>query len=123
MCETTTYHGFNYQKVFSNLSLSAASADSKLTIGNNVDTNDIRPPGNDCATTMQKPKITKEESLSFLLTCIIIENGREITVNSLTLFNLTNLAEQAADTINTQEGVIPHEVIEAIADDFIAAHE
>lgn len=68
---------------------------------------------------MHKSKITKEETLSFLLTCIVVENNRKIEIDQLTLFNLTNLAQQAADTINTEEGVIPHEVIEAVAHEFL----
>ena len=68
---------------------------------------------------MHKSKITKEETLSFLLTYIIVENGREMKMDQLTLFNLTSLAQEAADTINTEEGVIPHEVIEAVADEYL----
>jgi len=68
---------------------------------------------------MQKSKITKEETLSFLLTYLVVEKGQEMIIDQVTLFNLTNLAQQAADTINTEDGVIPHEVIEAIANEFL----
>ncbi len=68
---------------------------------------------------MHKSKITKEETLSFLLTYLVIENGQEMKIDQAALFNLTNLAQQAADIINTEEGVIPHEVIEAIANEFL----
>ncbi|MCZ6502748.1 MAG: hypothetical protein O6945_09570 [Gammaproteobacteria bacterium] len=68
---------------------------------------------------MQKSKITKEETLSFLLTYLVVEKGQEMKIDQVTLFNLTNLAQQAADTINTEDGVIPHEVIEAIANEFL----
>ena len=68
---------------------------------------------------MHRSKITKEEALSFLLTCIVVENGQEITIDQITLFNLTSLAQNATELINTEEGVIPHEVIEALANEFL----
>ncbi|MBQ76312.1 MAG: hypothetical protein CMQ20_14995 [Gammaproteobacteria bacterium] len=68
---------------------------------------------------MQKPKITKEVALSFLLTYIVIEQSREIKIDQITLFEITNLAQQAADTINEEDDVIPHEVIEALANEYL----
>jgi hypothetical protein len=35
------------------------------------------------------------------------------------LFTLSNLAQQAADTINSDDGAIPHEAIEVIANNFL----
>ncbi len=68
---------------------------------------------------MHKSKITKEEALSFLLTYLVVEKDQEMKIDQVTLFDLTNLAQQAADIINTEEGVIPHEVIESIANEFL----
>ncbi len=69
--------------------------------------------------TMTRSKISKEETLSFLLTCLVVEHSIELRVDELTLFNLTRLADEAATQINTTEGSIPHEVIETFARDFL----
>ena len=67
----------------------------------------------------QKVRITKEEALSFLLTYIIVEQGKSLTLDQLSLFNLTNLAQRAVDEINAAEGIIPHEIIESLATEFL----
>ncbi|MBQ61216.1 MAG: hypothetical protein CMQ19_03980 [Gammaproteobacteria bacterium] len=68
---------------------------------------------------MQKPKITKDVALSFLLTYMVVDKGREMKIDQITLFEITNLAQQAADTINEEDDVIPHEVIEALANEYL----
>ena len=68
---------------------------------------------------MQRAKITREETLTFLLTYLVVEEGHELTLNQMTLFQLSTLAQEAADKINTEEGVIRHEVIEELARPFI----
>ena len=68
---------------------------------------------------MPRSKITKEEALTFLLTYIVIEQSTELQLDQLTLFNLTSIAEQAAVRINSEDGIIPHEVIEDIAQQFL----
>lgn len=67
----------------------------------------------------RKERISKEEALSFLLTYIVVERGQAITLDQLTLFNLTNLAKQAVHQISESDGIIPHEVIESLATEFI----
>lgn len=69
----------------------------------------------------RKERITKEEALNFLLTHIVVERGETLTLDPLGLFNLTNLAQQAAMEINASEGIIPHEVIESLAAEHMAA--
>ncbi len=64
---------------------------------------------------MSRAKISKSEALSFLLTYIVVDQSTELALNQLSLFKLSSLAQEAADHINTEEGVIPHEVIESIA--------
>lgn len=68
---------------------------------------------------MAMTRISKDETLSFLLTYIVIERGCAISLDQLLLFRLTTLAQQAADRINSEEGVIPHEVIEEMAADLM----
>lgn len=68
---------------------------------------------------MQKPRFTRDKALSFLLTYIVIEQSKELKLDQLNLFTLSNLAQQAADIINSDDDVIPHEVIENLADDFL----
>ena len=68
---------------------------------------------------MHKTRLTKDEALSFLLTYIVIEQSRELQLDQLMLFTLFNLAQQAVDTINSDDGVVPHEAIEVIANNFL----
>ena len=53
------------------------------------------------------------------MTTIVVEHGETLVVNQLTLFPLTNLSQQAVDIINSEEGIIAHEVIESFASKFL----
>ncbi len=64
-------------------------------------------------------RITTEEALSFLLTHIVVKCNHAIELTPLILLNLMNSAKIAEDRINREDGVIPHEVLEEIANDFI----
>lgn len=68
---------------------------------------------------MSKIRITRDEALSFLLTFLVIEKSQELKIDQLALFTLSNLAQQAADKINSEDALIPHEVIEAFAGKFL----
>lgn len=68
---------------------------------------------------MRVARITTEEALSFLLTHIVVERNHAVELTPLSLLNLMNSARMAEDRINKEEGVIPHEVLEEIANDFI----
>ena len=68
---------------------------------------------------IKKERISKEEALSFLLTYIVVECGATIALDQLNLFNLSNLAFRAVDKINESDGIIPHEVIESLASEFM----
>ncbi|XOV90408.1 MAG: hypothetical protein ACFHX7_11130 [Pseudomonadota bacterium] len=64
-------------------------------------------------------KITREEALSFLLTHIVVEKQVSFEMNQLTLFNLMSMASQAEQRLREEQGLVRHEVIEAIAEEFI----
>ncbi len=64
-------------------------------------------------------RISRQEALAFLLTHMVIEKAYTFELNQNTLFTLTSLATEAENRINTEEGVIPHEVIEEIAARFM----
>lgn len=66
-----------------------------------------------------KPRISKEEALSFLLSYLIVEQQLVFELNPLSLFTLTNLAAEAEHKLSTEEGLIPHEIIETLAQQFI----
>ncbi len=68
---------------------------------------------------LKKQRVTKEEALNFILTYIVVEQGRSLNLDQLSLFNLSNLAQQATETINETEGIIPHEVIEELATSYL----
>jgi hypothetical protein len=67
-----------------------------------------------------RERTSKADALSFLLTYLIVEQGRSIEVDQLHLFRLNSLAQRAADEINATEGAIPHEIIEAVAAEYLA---
>lgn len=64
-------------------------------------------------------RTSKEQALSFLLTHITVDQKRVFEFNPQTLFTLMNLASMAEERINTEEGVIPHEIIEELAQEFL----
>tara|TARA_R110002110_G_scaffold77617_9_gene203905 strand:+ start:709 stop:1014 length:306 start_codon:yes stop_codon:yes gene_type:complete len=66
-----------------------------------------------------KARLTKEKALSFLLTYLIVDRQQSFTLDQMTLFNLTNLAAEAENRLSAEEGLIPHEVIESLADQFL----
>ena len=68
---------------------------------------------------MARSKISKDEALSFLLTYIIVEQSTELQLDQFTLFNLTSIAQEASDKINSEDGIIAHEVIEEFAHQFM----
>ncbi len=67
----------------------------------------------------KKHRITREEALSFLLTYIVVEQNHPLVLDQLTLFNLTNLALRAVDETADSRGIIPHEIIESLAKEFL----
>jgi hypothetical protein len=72
---------------------------------------------------MARTKISKDEALSFLLTYIVVEQSTELQVDQFMLFNLNSLAQQASDLINSEDGIIAHEVIEELAHQFLDSKE
>ena len=66
-----------------------------------------------------RTRLTREEALSFLLTHIVVERQHVFEINPTTLFTIMQLASEAESRVNSEEGVIPHEVIESIASRFI----
>ena len=68
---------------------------------------------------MMKERLSTPEALSFFLTYIVVERGITLELNQLNLFTLSNLAQRAVDEISNTEGVIPHELIEELAVEFL----
>ncbi len=64
---------------------------------------------------MPVSRISKEEALTFLITHLVIEQEQHFEMNAHCLFTLMRLAAEAESIINSQEGVIAHEVIEDLA--------
>ena len=67
----------------------------------------------------QQERIKKTDALSFLLTYIIVDQGHVLSLDSLSLFKLTRIAEQATDEINASEDAVPHEIIESMANIYL----
>ncbi len=66
-----------------------------------------------------KARLSRDEALSFLLSYIVVERGNTLTLTPLVLYQLTSLAQTAADRVNASEGIIPHEVIEELAANYL----
>lgn len=71
---------------------------------------------------MPPRNLTREAALSFLLTHVVVEKAHSFEMNPATLFTLMNMAAEAETRISQQEGLIPHEVIEALAAQFLERH-
>jgi len=64
--------------------------------------------------------MTKQEALSFLLSYIVVEKNYHFELNPVSLFQLMTLADEAEQTINQSEDIIPHELLENLATSFTA---
>lgn len=54
-----------------------------------------------------------------MLTYLVVDRQQSFTMDQMTLFRLSNLAAEAEDRLAAEEGLIPHEVIESLADQFL----
>ena len=68
---------------------------------------------------MKKERISTAEALSFLLTYIVVDCGITLELNQLNLFTLSNLAQRASEDISNTGGIIPHELIEELAEEYL----
>lgn len=68
---------------------------------------------------MKKERISRAEALSFLLAHIIVERDVSIELDQLGLFNLNKVAQRAVDEISNSDDIIPHEVIERLAKEYL----
>ena len=66
-----------------------------------------------------KNRINKAETLNFLLTHIVVDRGHSLKLDQLSLFKLTTIAQRATDEINHSDVIIPHEVIETLAEEYL----
>ena len=66
-----------------------------------------------------KERINKAEALNFLLSHIIVERRESLVLDQFGLFKLNSIAQRAVDAINLSNEVIPHEVIENLADEYL----
>ena len=66
-----------------------------------------------------KERISKAEALGFLLTHIIVERGTSLELDQLGLFELNSIAQRAIDEISESENIVPHEVIERLASEYL----
>ena len=64
-------------------------------------------------------RISKEEALSFLLTHLVVERQFPIRLDQSVLFEIMNFALRGTLEINGTDDVAPHEVLEALADEFL----
>ena len=66
-------------------------------------------------------RISKEQALSFLLTYLVVEKQVKLELDPQVLFKLNYLSSVAEETINKEEGIIPHEVIEELAQEILTS--
>ena len=63
--------------------------------------------------------MTQQEALSFLLTHLVVEKNITLKIDQISLFNLMTVAGEAQQIVKDKEGVIPHEIIESLAGEYI----
>jgi len=68
---------------------------------------------------MSKKQFSKNDALAFLLTYIVVDQARSLHLTPALLFSIMNLSEQAATTIQQNEHIIPHELVESMAGEFL----
>jgi len=68
---------------------------------------------------MSKKQFSKNDAMAFLLTYIVVDQGQSLHLTPATLFSIMNLSQQAATTIQKNEHMIPHELVESIAAEFL----
>jgi hypothetical protein len=64
--------------------------------------------------------MTRQEALYFLLTHIVVERQHCFELNPQSLFALMSIAGEAEQSLSDRDGLIPHEVLEGLAADFIS---
>lgn len=67
-------------------------------------------------------RITKEEALSFILSYIVVERNQPLHLDQLALFEIVNIAAMGTQRINSTVDITPHEVLEELAQEYLAAH-
>ena len=68
---------------------------------------------------MHDKGLSKEEVFAFLLTHVVVDRGYVFEMTPMSLFKLMNLASEAENRLQLEHGLIPHEVIEEIAEQFV----
>jgi len=64
--------------------------------------------------------MTRQEALYFLLTHIVVDKNHHFELNSQSLFTLMSIAGDAEQSLGEAQDLIPHEVLESLATEFIA---
>ncbi|MFT7687755.1 MAG: hypothetical protein ACI9FB_003112 [Candidatus Azotimanducaceae bacterium] len=68
---------------------------------------------------MARGTLTKEKALSFILTHIVVTKARPLSLTPHVLFELMTLASDVENTLEKDNDLIPHEVIESLTDTYI----
>jgi hypothetical protein len=68
---------------------------------------------------MPKKNLSKNDAMAFLLTYIIVDRAQSLNLTPALLFSVMNLSEQAVETIQQNEQMIPHELMASLAEEFL----
>ncbi|MBT3425211.1 MAG: hypothetical protein HOL98_09940 [Gammaproteobacteria bacterium] len=68
---------------------------------------------------MSKKKFSKNDAMAFLLTHIVVDQAQSLQLTPALLLSIMNLSEQAATTIQQNQHIIPHELVESMPGEFL----
>lgn len=57
--------------------------------------------------------------MAFLLTHIVVDQAQSLQLTPALLLSIMNLSEQAATTIQQNQHIIPHELVESMPGEFL----
>lgn len=68
---------------------------------------------------MSKTQFSKNDAITFLLTHIVVDQAQPLPLTPAQLLSIMNLSEQATTSIEQNEHIIPHELVESMAGGFL----
>jgi hypothetical protein len=68
---------------------------------------------------MPQKKLLKHDVMASLLTSVIVDQAQPLNLTPALLFSVMNLSEQAVETLQQHEQIIPQELMESLTEEFL----
>ena len=68
---------------------------------------------------MPQKQLLKHDVMASLLTRIMVDRAQQLNLTPALLFSVMNLSEQAVETIQQHEQIIPQELMESLTEEFL----